>query len=133
MFAPSFVLVLGSEMGIGRRASAAAHFGCGPVAPPRLPNPAQNRIEPVPFGIPKQTSFTPPKSELMVVDAPESKTHTTFSFLQPWHGKDRLGSPSSTSSTKNGASTSGLEDGDSVEPGSGSGLESVAFARKQKH
>ena len=99
--------------------------------------PASN---PFHFGIPRRTTppaFTPPKSELVVVDTPEPKPEqrrsfgTTFSFLPPWHGRDRLGSRSSTSSSQSGASTSGSEDGEAVKPGSGS--ESVPVARKQKH
>ncbi len=93
------------------------------------------------FGIQKRTTppaFIPPKSELADVDAPESKPErrrsfgSTFSFLQPWHGRDRLGSRSSTESTESGASTSGSEDGEAVKPGSGSGSELVPAARKQQ-
>ena len=52
------------------------------------------------FGISKRTTppaFTPSKSELAVVDTSESKLErrrsfgATFSFLQPWHGRDSLG------------------------------------------
>ena len=50
----------------------------------------------------------------------------TFSFLPSWYGRDRLGSESST---KSGASTSGLK---AVELGPGSGSESVPAARKRK-
>ena len=49
------------------------------------------------------------------------------SFVQSWHGRDQLGS---RSSTKSGASTSGMEDGGVVGPGPGSG--SVRVVRKEK-
>ena len=54
--------------------------------------------------------------------------------LPPLHGKDCLGTRSSTSRTNSVASTSGLEDGEVVEPGSGSGSgsESVCVVRKPK-
>ena len=70
------------------------------------------------------------------MDAPESKPErrrsfgSTFSFLQRWHERDCLGSRSSTSSTKIGASTRGSEGGEVVEPGSGS--KSAPAARKQQ-
>ena len=91
------------------------------------PRPISN---PFNFGIPKRTAppaFTPSKSELAVVDVPGSKPErhrsvgATFSFLQPWHGSDRLGRRSSTSNTKSRASTGGSEDGEVVEPEWGSG------------
>ena len=127
-----------------------------PRSPPRSPKKLHRRSQsatvsqpgaraasnPFHFGLPKRTTpppFTPPKPQLSVVDTPESKTEqrrpfgATFSFLPPWQGRDRLGSRSSTSSTKSGASTSGSENGEAVETGSGSGSESVPVARKQKH
>ena len=91
------------------------------------------------FEIPKRTTppeFAPSKGEPAVMDAPEQKVErrrslgTTFSFLQSWNGRDRLGSRSSTSSTKSGASTSGSEDGEAVERGPGSEL--VHAVQKQK-
>ena len=86
-------------------------------------------------GIPKRTAFTPSKSELAVVDAPESKPERRRSFgaTFSWHGRGRLESRLSTLSTKGGASTSVSEDGETVESGSGSGSESVPVTRKQKH
>jgi len=93
---------------------------------------------PFTFGILRRTTpsaFTPSKDELAVLDAPELKPErrsfgATFSFLQPWHGKTRLGSRSSTSSTKSEASTSGSEGAGVVESGSDS--ESVPAVPKEK-
>jgi hypothetical protein len=100
--------------------------------------PASN---PFTFRVLKRTTspaFTPPKEELAVVDAPEPRPErrrsfgTTFSFLQPWHRRDRLGSRSSESSTNSGSSNSGSEDGEAAEPGSGSGSESVPAVPEEK-
>jgi len=80
---------------------------------------------PYTFGIPKQTTLpapTPSKEGLAGVCVPELKAErrcsfgATFSFLQPRHRRDHLGSRSSTLNTKSGALTSGLEDGEVVEP-----------------
>ena len=124
-----------------------------PYSPPRSPKKLHRKSRstsdsqpgtravsnPFNFGIQKRTTppaFTPSKSELAAVDAPEAKPErrrsfgSTFSFLQPWHGRAHLGSRSSTSSTQSGVSTSGSEDGEAV--GTGSGPESVPAARKQK-
>ena len=124
-----------------------------PYSPPRSPKKLHRKSRstsaaqpgtravsnPFNFAIQKRTTppaFTPSKSEIATVDAPESKPEqrrsfgSTFSFLPPWHGRDRLGSRSSTSSTNSAASTSGSEDGEAVEPRSGS--ESVPAVRKQQ-
>jgi hypothetical protein len=86
---------------------------------------------PFTFGVLKRT--TPPassssKEELVVVGAPEPKAQhcrafgASFSFLQSRHGRDRLGSRSSISSTKSGSSTSGSEGGEIVESVIGIGV-----------
>ena len=96
---------------------------------------------PFTFGILKRTTlpaFTPFKEEPASLDTPELKAErrsfgATFSFLQPWHGRNRLGSrsrTSSTSSTKSEASTSGSEGAGVVESGSES--ESVPAVPKEK-
>jgi len=94
---------------------------------------------PFTFGILKRTTpppSTPSKEELAISDAPDSEPErrrsfgATFSFLQPRHGRDRLGSRSSTSSTSSRASTSGSEDGEAMERGSGA--KSVPAVRKEK-
>ena len=81
---------------------------------------------PFTFGILKWTTlpmFTPSKEGLAVVGTPELKAErrrsfgATFPLLQLRHGRDHLGSRSSTLSTNSGASTSGSEDGKLVEPG----------------
>jgi len=90
------------------------------------------------FGVLKRTTppaFTPSKENPAVVGAPEPKVQrprsfgTTFSFLQSRHGRGRLGSRSSTSSTKSEAFNSGSEDGEAVEPGPGS--EPVSAVQKE--
>ena len=100
---------------------------------------ARTVSNPFDFEIPKRTTlpqFTPSRGEPGVMDAPEQKAErrrslgATFSFLQSWNGRDRLGSRSSTSSTKSVASTSGSEDGEVMERGPGSEL--VHAAQKQK-
>jgi len=93
---------------------------------------------PFTFGILKRTTlpaFTPFKEEPASLDTPELKAErrsfgATFSFLQPWNGRNRLGSRSSTSSTQSEASTSGSEGAGVVESGSES--ESVPAVPKEK-
>jgi hypothetical protein len=102
---------------------------------------ARTVTNPFTFGVLKRMTPpapTPSNEELAAVDAPEPKVQqrrsfgASFSFLQSRHGRDRLGSRSSISSTKSAASTSGSEDGEIVESGSGSGSESVPAVRKEK-
>jgi hypothetical protein len=85
---------------------------------------------PFTFGVLKRATppaTLPSKEEHVAVNVPEHKPErrrsfgATFSFLQPRHGRDRLGSTSSTSSTSSGesaVSTSGTEDGEGVSAGS---------------
>jgi hypothetical protein len=95
---------------------------------------------PFTLGVLKRTTTpapTPSKEGLAVLDASEPKVQrrhsfgATFSFLQSRHGRDRFGSRSSTSSTKSEASTSGSEDGESVELGSAESVPNDKQAQPQ--